>query len=161
MKNLMRAGVLGSVVIVASVMASDVTDLKWMSGCWYVEGKEADSGEMWTRPLGNMLLGVGHISEGGEVRSYEYMRIEERPSDGMYFVAKPSGQAEVEFRRTEMGEHRVVFENPTHDFPQRISYWLAEEGVMKAKVEARENGGFKGFELTMLRSECRGGETEG
>ena len=34
---------------------------------------------------------------------------------------------------------RVVFENPTHDFPQRIIYW--KDGAdLRARIEGTQNG---------------------
>ena len=34
----------------------------------------------------------------------------------------------------EMGERRVVFENPMHDFPQRILYWRDGDQLV-ARIE--------------------------
>ena len=143
-----------SLLVANSSLAAEVTELEWMSGCWSLEGGEAGSGEMWTRPMGNMLFGIGHITGDGVVNFYEYMRIEKRASGELYLVAQPSNQSGGEFKMTEMEQRRVVFENPAHDFPQRITYWIESEGIMKAKVEAQEAGVFQGFELTLLQQEC-------
>ena len=35
---------------------------------------------------------------------------------------------------------RVVFENATHDFPQRIIYWLEADGSLAARIEGTQNG---------------------
>lgn len=87
-----------------------------MSGCWSVQGKEAGSGEMWTRPMGNMLLGIGHITKNGKVRSYM-----QRYPDDIYFVAKPSEQTEAEFKMTEMDERGIVLENPRFPSADKLS----------------------------------------
>lgn len=152
LKNALLLGLLGSIEL---ALAAEVSELEWMSGCWSIQGKESGSGEMWTRPMGNMLLGIGYIAKDGKVGSYEYMRVEKRQSGDIYFVAKPSEQTETEFKMTKMSKRNIVFENPTHDFPQRISYRLESEGIMKAKIEAKEGDDFKGFELTMLHLQCK------
>ena len=51
-------------------------------------------------------------------------------------LATPSGQERTVFPATEVTDARAVFENPEHDFPQRITYtgagetwvWEAAEG---------------------------------
>ncbi|GGD73972.1 hypothetical protein GCM10011357_31270 [Lacimicrobium alkaliphilum] len=120
-----------------------------------LDGKASGSGEMWTEPLGNMLLGIGFMSKQDNVSRYEYMRIEKRESGEIYFVAIPSGQQETEFRLTQHTEKRVVFENPAHDFPQRITYSQIAEGVMQAKAGSKKDDSYKGFELTLLRTDCQ------
>jgi hypothetical protein len=40
----------------------------------------------------------------------------------------------------ELRENYVAFENPQHDFPQRIIYWVGKDGALHAKVEGTVNG---------------------
>jgi len=135
--------------------AADVAALQWMSGCWRIDGREPGSGEMWTLPVGGTMLGVGHIVRKGQLSEYEYMRIERRADGGLAFVAKPSRQAEAEFRMTALTADGVTFENPAHDFPQRIAYRLEADGSMTARVEARKGDAMRGFTLVMRRADCR------
>jgi hypothetical protein len=52
-----------------------------------------------------------------------------------------------------MSATEVAFENPAHDFPQRIEYSLREEGeVLHARVESLD--GSNGFDLPYRRVEC-------
>ena len=39
-----------------------------------------------------------------------------------------------------MSDRRVVFENPEHDFPQRILYWLDDDDMLHARIEGTEGG---------------------
>ncbi len=41
----------------------------------------------------------------------------------------------------------MVFANPEHDFPQRITYWLEGETGLRARVEAQRDGKWVGFDL--------------
>ena len=45
-------------------------------------------------------------------------------------------QPETVFRAATTSSREVVFENPEHDFPQRITYWLSE-GRLCARVEGK------------------------
>ena len=48
---------------------------------------------------------------------------------------------------TKLGERRVVFANPEHDFPQRITYWRKGD-TLRVRVEAQKDGEWDGFEQT-------------
>ena len=39
-----------------------------------------------------------------------------------------------------VSEREAVFENPQHDFPQRISYELKGDGTLLAAIEGTKNG---------------------
>jgi hypothetical protein len=48
------------------------------------------------------------------------MRIVEEEDGWVGFVASPSGQETARFKLVSMNASKVIFENPEHDFPQRI-----------------------------------------
>ena len=49
-----------------------------------------------------------------------------------------------------------MFEDPTHDFPQRIAYSLRENGeVLHARVESMD--GTNGFDFPYRRAACVAG----
>jgi hypothetical protein len=139
----------------AEAAASDrgpIGALAWMAGCWVGEGGE----ECWLAPLGGTMLGVNRGPEREDRQpAFEFLRIVEQ--DGvLVFLASPGGQAPpVAFPATEIGEARVVFENPEHDFPQRITYWLEDGRTLRARVEALEDGEWGGFEATWKRGAWR------
>jgi len=114
--------------------------LAWLAGHW--QGRNADvlMEELWLPPRGGLLLGLHRDLPEASDAFFEYLRIETRP-DGLYYVASPRGGKATAFRLTEMSARRVVFENPEHDFPQKISYWLDDAGeVLHARIEGRPGG---------------------
>ena len=48
----------------------------------------------------------------------------------------------------------VVFENPQHDFPQRIIYRLEKDGSLLARIEGVNQGREKGINFPMKRAKC-------
>ena len=67
------------------------------------------------------MLGMGRTVRGGKTVEYELVLINER--DGrLAYEAHPSGQPSATFLSTTVSETSVVFENPEHDFPQRVGY---------------------------------------
>ncbi len=94
--------------------------LGWISGHWQVTEGDHTIEEVWSHPAGGMLLGYGRTLQDGEVAGFEFLRIA-TGVDAAYF-AQPGGQPPTRFVLTAAGDQTVVFENPDHDFPQRLHY---------------------------------------
>jgi hypothetical protein len=116
----------------APAFADELEAFTWMRGCWRTEApREAESGatytEVWIAPPGPAMFGYAYNEGEGAFRGWEQMRIE-RADGGAYFVAMPNGDAPVRFRwdglarAGDHGSHVATFENPQHDYPQRVRY---------------------------------------
>jgi len=140
-----------------------VAALSWLNGCWGGKVNQRDFREQWMPLRGNTMLGVGSVEFEGKLASYEYMRIEARP-DGVFYVALPSGQKEAAFKlvsatRNEAESHTTfVFENPAHDFPQRILYRRGTEGWLYASIEGKTGGKDQQVTYPFRRIDCENGE---
>jgi hypothetical protein len=113
-------------------------DLSWLTGCWELTRGTRHVTEQWMRPEGGTLIGTSRTTADGKTLEYEFIVIREA-AGGFEFVAKPSGQPEAIFKSTRIAAGEVVFENPTHDFPTRITYRAAAAGLYAA-VEGDVNG---------------------
>ena len=74
------------------------------------------------------------------------------------YLASPGGRSpSTPFRlvRSTPGPmHEAVFENPDHDFPNRIIYRLSEEeGVLTARIEGKRDVHTQSQDWTMKRPE--------
>jgi hypothetical protein len=134
--------------------AASIADLDWLAGCWISVGGEAGSGEQWMAPAGGTLLGVGRTVKNGRTVAHEFMQIREIEPGKIAFIARPSGQAEATFPLTKAAEREVVFENPQHDFPQRVIYRLDGEGVLRASIEGLSKGQLKTVEFPLKKVDC-------
>ena len=109
-----------------------IARLSWLSGCWQQSKGDRIIEEQWMAPRGGTMLGMGRTVKGDKTGDYEVMRIEE--GDGhLVFTAHPSGQEEASFTSVELTNTKVVFENPSHDFPQRVVYRRLPDGSMAAR----------------------------
>ena len=66
-------------------------------------------------------------------------------------MAIPSGQAEAAFPLKEIGENAVTFENPQHDFPQRILYRLVDKDTLVARIEGSLGGQARSADFPYVR----------
>lgn len=118
-----------------------VEQLAWMAGCWGGEEKGTASEECWLAPKGGIMLGLHRDTRASRPGAFfEFLRIAPHEG-GLAYLAQPRGQAPTAFKLTSATDREVVFENPAHDFPKRIRYWLDEKGRLHARVDAGPAGG--------------------
>jgi hypothetical protein len=106
-------------LFIPALAAAD--DLAWIEGHWRSESEGRVSEEIWTNGDGGLYLGVNRTLSDGAARGFEFLRILET-AEGAVYCAQPGGNEAVCFERVSTRENSVTFENPDHDFPQRISY---------------------------------------
>lgn len=138
----------------APLNADAIGQLGWLSGCWAAVGGEAGSGEQWMAPAGGTLLGMSRTVKNGKTTAWEFVQI--REVDGqLAYVAKPHSQPEATFKLVSLEGSGAVFENPRHDFPQRIIY-KREGDRLEARIEGTVNGTAKGKSFPLQRVGCEG-----
>ena len=97
-----------------------VAGLGWMSGHW--QTADGATEEDWSAPRAGMMLGTGRTIANGAVREYEFLRLQDGADGVAVYWGSPNGVTPVGFRLTEAGPGRATFDNPDHDYPQRIRY---------------------------------------
>lgn len=112
--------------------APKIADLAWMTGHWSSSSNGWTREEIWIAPAGGVMLGMHRDARDGKAM-FEFIRIAET-AEGIVYHAQPGGRPPTPFTLTGVSSERAVFENPQHDFPQRITYTLREEELC-ARVE--------------------------
>jgi len=131
-----------------------IDQIAWLAGCWQSPDGSGNYDERWMPPKGQSMLGMSRTVQDGKTVAWEFLRIHQEP-DGIYYTSNPSGQKEASFKLIECKEGRVVFENPTHDFPQRIIYQVDKNGMLLASIEGMSKGSQKKVDFPMRRSDCK------
>lgn len=131
--------------------AETIEDLAWLAGSWASDSANVRIEEHWMAPLGGQMIGMHRDVARGRTVSFEFLRIAS-DSAGLAYLASPRGRPATRFGLQSLGRRRVVFENPTHDFPQRILYWLDPRGRLHARVEGTMRGQPAAEEWTWKRS---------
>ena len=133
-----------------AAQAPAVDRLAWLEGCWQQDRGTAVVEEHWMKPFGGSLIGMGRTVAGGKTVEYEFLRIAE-VGGVLAYIAQPSGQAEATFPVKALADGQVVFENPSHDFPQRVIYRRNADGSVTARVEGTLNGRARGQDFPYRR----------
>lgn len=124
---------LAATLTAAFIQAAPVQpDLSWMAGYWLDCSQGREASETWTDPRSGVLIGAAVTVASGEA-SFEYARV--APIDGVTaYVAQPGGMAPTAFPVIDASATRVVFQNLTNDFPQRVIYQRTGD-VLTARIE--------------------------
>ena len=128
--------------------------LAWLAGCWEFTRGTRRVTEQWMRPDGGTLMGMSRTTADGRTVEYEFLVVREG-ANGLELVAKPSSQPEAIFTATSLGPREVVFENPMHDFPQRITYRATADGGLTAVVEGDVKGQRQALQFPYRSVACR------
>ena len=134
--------------------AADLTQLGWLSGCWAYDGSDSGSGEYWMHPVGGSMLAVSRTIKDDRTVGFEYLRIAEVDGESLALFASPSGKPAVRFNLIKLTDTEVAFENPEHDFPQRIIYSLGEGGALLGRIEGQSDGNPVAIDFPMTSVDC-------
>lgn len=145
----------GPVTPVSGQEASGVDRLAWLQGCWEAASPQRTIEEHWMAPRGGGMLGMSRTVRGGRLTGHELVVLRER--DGrLVYQAHPSGQPAAEFPLQTISDSVVVFEDPQHDFPQRIGYRRSAADSLLAWIEGTVNGQERRIEFRYRRVACPG-----
>jgi hypothetical protein len=132
--------------------AKGVAALAWLEGQWQsADGKwEA----CYSSAVGGEIVSATKKIEDGKVTLFDFERF--REEDGVVVLTPfPHGKASVDFKERAStpppGGKIAIFDNPAHDFPQRIRYTLTADGHLKIMLMAEQEGRHVGFSLDLVR----------
>jgi hypothetical protein len=156
MKPTLAAALAAGMLVVAAPARAQppaLETLRFMSGCW--RGQPDARGtvieEHYTPPSANLILGTTRYLRDGRAVSFEFARID-RTDQAVILTPMPNGRGSVAFTLVIDPAGRAVFENRTHDFPNRIIYRQAGDTLV-ARVEGNDGNG---QEWRMTRAPCGG-----
>lgn len=135
--------------------APRLADVAWLQGCWIAALPQRLIEEHWTAPRGGAMIGVSRTVRGDSLAGYELIILRQRDST-LEYEAHPSGQPVATFTARSATETGVVFENPMHDFPQRVGYRRVGGDSLVAYVEGPMGGRVRKLEFLYARARCAG-----
>lgn len=126
--------------------------IKWILGTW--EGIHGNGiyHEEWKEVSQNELIGKAYLIRKGEIVNPEKLKLHCDESGIFYTADVAHNPKPVSFRLTQLEEGKMVFENPEHDFPKKITYIKEADNSLRAIVEA----GSKSFEYRLKKSAQEG-----
>ncbi len=119
-----------------------LNSLHWLVGKWQNAKPEGIIFEYWELADGGSLKGSSGFIKGKDTAVGETISIEQQGTDILYIPTvkdQNSGQPVV-FRLVAATGDSFVFENPAHDFPQKITYRMLSATELAATISGSVNG---------------------
>lgn len=131
-----------------------INDAEWMLGTWKNESKDGTLIEAWQKQNDTTYTGYSHFIIGKDTVFTEQIRLEQHGSDLFYMptVKDQNGGKPVIFKASLHNKKQIVFENPLHDFPQKITYSHPTKDSLVAEISGTEKGKFKSEKFLMVRA---------
>jgi hypothetical protein len=119
----------------SQVKDNSLEKFDWIIDNWIAGDENSITRERWTKESDTILRGKSYTIKSGDTVFSEQLSIEKR-GDGIYYVAVVKhNPGPVDFKLTLLSERKAVFENPAHDFPQKITYIHEYDGSLFAQIE--------------------------
>ena len=149
--------VLFAVTVVPFSKATQKTSIEklgWIAGCWAMDDGKESTQENWMKPAGQSMIGMSRTVAGDKTIFTEYVQIREMNGQLAYIVSLGLNAKPIAFKLIKSSENEVVFENPEHDFPQRIIYRRDSPDALFARIEGQEKGVNKSVDFPYKRVKC-------
>ncbi len=118
-------------------------DFKWLEGKWERQNVRPGTTafEVWER-TSDGYSGLGISMRGADTTFVESLALVEK-DETIYYVANVSSNAEpTYFKVTEISKTGFESENPQHDFPKKIQYFLEGEKLTAVISAGEKTMGF-------------------
>lgn len=110
--------------------------LQRLQGSWITKMGDTEVLETWQPESDTLLRGTGFEITGSDSVLFETLSLVKRGNDVFYIVSVPGQNDElpVSFRLTGSRDQEFTFENPDHDFPDKIVYRFLDDNRVAAIV---------------------------
>jgi Domain of unknown function (DUF6265) len=132
---------------------SEIGKANWLLGDWQGNSPEGIAMEAWEKKNDSVFVGKSYFVVGKDTVSAEALRLEQNGRDLFYIptVRDQNNNQPVTFRLTFSTDKQLVFENPGHDFPQKISYTLVTSDSLVAEISGTMDGKENSQKFPMVR----------
>lgn len=130
-----------------------IADFTWIEGKWTGSSEGMEFFEQWKPLQGNLLEGQGGAISGSDTVFSEKIKIEQRGEEIFYIPNVPENGGPVDFKFTGYKKDSIVFENPKHDFPQRVVYFRLPNNKLYACIDGLKAGKYSRIEFSYQKAE--------
>jgi hypothetical protein len=125
--------------------------LDWFIGSWSGQTSESIFTESWVKVNNTLYSGQSYFIKGSDTLSRETISLQQHDTSLFYvpLVEGQNGNKPVYFRLTFSDSVNAVFENPEHDFPQKIAYHLKPGDSLIATISGNIEGKIRSIRFPM------------
>jgi hypothetical protein len=139
-------------LIIASC-SNNSPNFSLFDGKWITEDETTT--EQWQKENDTLYIGKSFMVKGNDTILLENITIH-KISDSFFYVPQVLNQNEgkkIPFKLVEYNRKHFVFENPSHDFPQRITYFFRGRNKLLVRIEKINQADGENVEFRFEREE--------
>lgn len=121
---------------------SELEQTNWLIGEWANHSDDGIFTETWVKENDSLLVGTSFFIVGVDTVFSENITLEQHGSELFYIpvISEQNDGQPIKFKLTSSNETKFIFENPSHDFPQQISYTKISNDSLVAEISGKING---------------------
>lgn len=121
---------------------SQMEKVNWFLGRWENNSPEGNLSEIWKKANDSTFLGESYFDIKGDTVFAEHVNLEERGGKLFYIARVPNQNEEkpVSFELIKSTDTQLIFENPSHDYPNTIIYNKVGNDSLVAEIRGVKDG---------------------
>jgi Domain of unknown function (DUF6265) len=131
----------------------DFGSLHSLAGTWKMETPRGPMFERWVMADSHKLVGKSYKMKNADTIVLEKLELAFVKGAIFYtsVVSDQNNQRPIPFKLVSAGDNKFIFENKSHDYPQRIIYQLVSTDSVHARIEGTKNGKEMGSDFFYTR----------
>lgn len=133
---------------------SKIVVADWLIGKWENNSAIGNLSETWTKVNDSIYEGESFFIKGKDTLHFEKIQMKQKGED-LFYIATIKGQNKdkaVTFKHNDTIKKQLVFENPKHDFPQKISYSQITKDSIIIQISGIQQGKASSERYSMKKS---------
>ncbi|KIC00131.1 MULTISPECIES: DUF6265 family protein [unclassified Flavobacterium] len=125
----------------------------WLIGKWENVSPQGTLTETWSKVNDSTFQGSSYFIKGKDTIHFESIKLQQKGEDLTYnaTVKGQNNDQAVAFELTTSTEKGLVFENPKHDYPQKISYTKDANNTLTAEISGKLQGKLSSEKFVMVK----------
>jgi hypothetical protein len=121
---------------------NEIKRAEWLVGTWENKTKKGSIYETWVKGSDSELLGKSYMLNNKDTVVFETVKLVQEKNNLFYIptVKDQNKSLPVRFTLIKSSDKLLVFENPKHDFPQKISYTKINIDSLIAEISGLVKG---------------------
>lgn len=114
----------------------------WLLGNWESKSVEGNLTENWKKVNDSTFQAESYFIKEKDTLHFESITLQQKGEELTYSAAVKgqNNDKPVAFKLTTATEKQMIFENPKHDYPQKISYTQITPDSLVAKISGIQQG---------------------
>jgi hypothetical protein len=119
-----------------------IAKISWLIGEWHNNSPDGHLTETWVQQSDSIFAGKSFFIVGNDTVFSEAITIAQEGEELLYIplIKTQNNGLPVKFKLTIASNKQLVFENPEHDFPQKITYTLINNDSLLAEISGVTKG---------------------